>query len=79
MNRNTEIQDIKIESEWNIGDYVEKGKDYSWSDLLDIIYDLQIDYDFLQETFSEFTRDVENNYKRISVAEQIDISDKDFI
>lgn len=79
MNRNTEIQDIKIESEWNIGKLVKKGEDYSWNDLFDILDDLYSDYEYLKEEFEDFKRDVEDNYKPIPVSEQVEISDKNFI
>lgn len=79
MNKNTEIQDIKIESEWNIGELVKKGTDYSWNDLFDILDDLYSDYDYLKEEFEEFKRDVDDNYRPISVSEQVGITDNDFI
>lgn len=79
MNRSTEIQDIKIESEWNIGNLVKKDVSYSWNDLFDIIDNLYSDYEYLKEEFEEFKQDVEDNYKRIPVSEQVGISDNDFI
>lgn len=41
-------------------------------DLVDEKTDLEI-------KFEDFKRDVEDNYKRISIEEQLDITDKDFI
>ena len=79
MNKYTEIQDIKIESDVNIGELVKRGKDYSWNELMDIIDDLVSDYDYLKEEFEEFKRDVEDNYRLIPVSEQVEISDNDFI
>lgn len=79
MNKYTEIQDIKIESDVNIGELVKRGKDYSWDDLFDIIDNLYSDYEYLKEEFEEFKRDVEDNYRLIPVSEQVGITDNDFI
>lgn len=69
MDKETQIQDIEIESSWNIGDVIKKGKDYSWSRLLDIIEDLNYEYEVLKEEYKEFKQDVEDNYKPISANE----------
>lgn len=48
-------------------------------DLLNKIDDLKYELDHLQEEFDDYKREVEDNYKPLSIAEQIDISDRDFI
>lgn len=78
MNRNIEIQDIEIESEWDIGE-IKKGKKYSWSTLIDLYSDLYGDYLSLQEELEHLKQDIEDNYKPISISEQVGIDDKDFI
>lgn len=79
MNKNIEIKDIEIKSEWNIGKIIKRNVCYSWDELMDIIDDLVSDYDYLKEEFEEFKRDVEDNYRPIPVSEQVGISDNDFI
>lgn len=78
MNRNTEIQDIEIEIEWNIGE-IKKGQSYSWSTLIDLYSDLYSDYLSLQEELEHLKQDIEDNYKPIPISEQVGIDDKDFI
>lgn len=78
MKPNEEIQDIKIESQWEIGE-IKSGGDYSWMDLVDLYSDLVIEYENLQEELEDIKRDLEDNYKPISHAEMYDIEDRDFI
>lgn len=78
MNKNTEIQDILIESEWDIGNVIHKDTDYSWSELIDIISDLCDEFDCLQVEFEDFKRDVEENYRPLTQAEQIGYNERDF-
>ena len=55
------------------------GKDIiSVEDLVGTLEDLDSDYDMLEEKFEDFKRDVEDNYKPLSMAEQVGIDDRDF-
>ena len=78
MQPNEEIQYIEIESQWAIGE-TKKGQDYSWSELIDLYSDLYSEYERLQEEFDDFKQNVEDNYKPISMSEQVGVSDKDFV
>lgn len=78
MKPNEEIQYIEIESQWDIGE-IKKGQDYSWSALIDLYSDLYSEYERLQEEFDDFKQNVEDNYKPISMSEQVGVSDKDFV
>ena len=78
MKPNEEIQYIEIESQWDIGE-IKKGQDYSWSELIDLYSDLYSEYERLQEEFDDFKQNVEDNYKPISMSEQVGVSDKDFV
>ena len=51
----------------------------SVSDILDKVEDLSDKLSYVEEEYEDFKRDVEDNYKKIPVAEQLDISDRDFI
>ena len=48
-------------------------------EMLTKIEDLNEELEDTQEKFEDFKRDVEDNYRRLEVAEQLDISDRDFI
>lgn len=48
-------------------------------EMLTKIEDLNEELEDTQEKFEDFKRDVEDNYRRLDVAEQLDISDRDFI
>ena len=51
----------------------------STDNLLSIIEDLMCEVDRLQEELEDMEQDIQDNYKPIPVAEQVGISDKDFI
>ena len=51
----------------------------SIEDLLDKIVELDDRVSDLEDEIRDINQDIEDNYKRISVAEQYDIDDKDFI
>lgn len=56
------------------------GKDcVSVDDILNKLYDLHWELVGEQEKYEDFKRDVEDNYRPISVSEQLDISDRNFI
>lgn len=44
-----------------------------------LIEDLLIAYDSLKEEFEDYKKNVADNYRQIPVAEQVGISDEDFI
>ena len=48
-------------------------------ELFDKLCDVDDELEHLKEEFEDFKRDVEDNYRPITLAEQYDISDKDFI
>lgn len=48
-------------------------------DLIDLIENLVSEYENLEEEYENLQRDLEDNYKPISVADQYEISDRDFI
>lgn len=48
-------------------------------EMLTKIEDLNEELEYTQEKFEDFKIDVEDNYRRLDVAEQLDISDRDFI
>lgn len=73
------IENIPIESEWDINNWIKKGVLYSWNELIDIISDLVDEYKTLEEEYEDFKREVEDNYKPISVAEQVGYNERDFI
>lgn len=78
MKIGTEIQDIAIESNWNIGE-IKRGTDYSWDDLINLYDNLYSDYESLKEELEGLRQDLEDNYRPIPVSEQVGISDRDFI
>ena len=51
----------------------------STDNLLSIIEDLMCEVDRLQEELEDMEQDRQDNYRPIPVAEQVGISDKDFI
>lgn len=51
----------------------------SIEELLDKISDLRDELDEMKEKYEKLKQDVEANYERVSVAEQLGISDSDFI
>lgn len=48
-------------------------------DVLTKVEDLLDELNRVKEEYEDFKRDVEDNYKYIPLAEQLDISDRDFI
>jgi hypothetical protein len=52
---------------------------YSWHEILEIIENMESELHNLQEEYDDFKQNVEDNYKPISYAEQVGISDRDFI
>lgn len=47
--------------------------------LINVIEDLLLEIDRLKEEYEDFKEDVRENYRHIPVAEQVGISDRDFM
>lgn len=56
-----------------------KQETMSWNDLLEAIDEKEYDILELKEEISRLKQDIEDNYRPIPVAEQVGISDRDFI
>lgn len=63
---------------YNLESFKEKDI-YSWEEIISIIEDLECELHTKEEKIEELENDLESNYKKISLAEQYDISDRDFI
>ena len=48
-------------------------------DVIGILEDLVSNYHILKKEFEDYKKYIEDNYKPISIAEQVGISDRDFI
>lgn len=48
-------------------------------DVISILEDLVSNYHILKKEFEDYKKYIEDNYKPISIAEQVGISDRDFI
>lgn len=64
--------------EWLAKKHFKEKDYYSIDELIAIIEDLDGELEQVKEEYEDFKRDVEDNYKRISVAEQVGIDDSDF-
>lgn len=62
---------------YNLDHFKEKDV-YTWEEVLGIIEDMEGELHSLQEEYDDFKQNVEDNYKPISYAEQVGISDRDF-
>ena len=57
-----------------------KSKDlYTWEEITDIILDMEREIYGLRAKMDDILQDVEDNYVRVSVAKQVEVSDRDFI
>lgn len=65
--------DIKWFDAENINGYIDTDS------LIAIIEDLICEVDHLEEKIEDMEQDIQDNYRPIPVAEQVDISDRDFI
>lgn len=70
--------DLRDENKW-IREIFNNKDLVTIEEMLTKIEDLNEELEDTQEKFEDFKRDVEDNYKRIPVEEQLDISDRDFI
>lgn len=48
-------------------------------DVISILEDLVSNYHILKKEFEDYKKYIEDNYKPISIAEQVGINDRDFI
>lgn len=63
---------------YNLESFKEKDI-YSWEEIISIIEDLECELHIKEEKIEELENDLESNYKKVPLAEQYDISDRDFI
>lgn len=63
---------------YNLESFEEKDI-YSWEEIISIIEDLECELHTKEEKIEELENDLESNYKKVSLSEQYDISDRDFI
>ena len=71
---------IDIRTEGNQIQKIFYGKDLvSVEDLLDMICELDDRVSDLEDEINYIKQDIEDNYRQISIEEQVDISDRDFI
>lgn len=61
------------------GDYDRVGDMIPAKNIIAIIEDLMDSYYVLEEKYEDLKQDMESNYKPMSIQEQVDISDRDFI
>lgn len=48
-------------------------------DVIGLLEDLVSNYHILEKEFEDYKQDIEDNYRPVPVAEQVGISDRDFI
>lgn len=53
--------------------------EFEEDDVIRLLEDLVGKYQILKKEFEDYKQDVEDNYRPIPVAEQVDISDRDFM
>lgn len=70
--------DLRFQNEW-IRDEFPNQDFVSIEDLIGKIEDLQSEKKEIELEYEQFKSDVQDNYKYIPLAEQVDISDMDFI
>ena len=64
--------------EYNLKSF--KSKDlWSWEEIIGKIEDLESENDSLKEKIEDIKEDIKSNFKHMTVAEQVDIDDKDFL
>ena len=76
---NKEMEKFKEISDITVTDYEFKGNFVPVVSLLTMIDDLLLELHNKEEQIEDIKQDIQDNYKRISVLEQVGISDKDFI
>lgn len=60
-------------------DHFKKKDVYTWDEIIGIMEDMESELHSLQEEYDDFKQDVKDNYRPMSYAEQVGISDRDFI
>lgn len=70
--------DLRNENKW-IREIFDNKDLVTIEEMLTKIEDLLDELEDVKEEYEDFKRDVEDNYKRLEVAEQLDISDRDFL
>jgi len=70
--------DLRYQNKW-IQEIFEGHDIVSVGQLLEKVEQLNDELNEVKTDFEIFKQDVEDNYKRISIEEQLDITDKDFI
>lgn len=70
--------DLRNENKW-IREIFDNKDLVTIEEMLTKIEDLNEELEYTQEKFEDFKRDVEDNYRRLEVSEQLDISDRDFL
>ena len=57
-----------------------KGKDvYTWEEIISKIEELESELYTKKEVLESLKQDLEDNYTRIAISKQVDISDKEFL
>lgn len=67
-----------VMKEYNLESFKEKDV-YAWDEIISVIEELEADKKILEDKIEEMEQDIESNYRRLSVAEQVGISNEDFI
>lgn len=67
-----------VMKEYNLESFKEKDI-YTWEEIISVIETLESQIYEANETISKLTKDMEDNYKRIEVKDQIDVYDNSFI
>lgn len=70
--------DLRNENKW-IREIFRNKDLVTIEEMLEKIEDLSDELEHTIEEFEDFKRDVEDNYRPVSVTEQLDISDRDFM
>jgi hypothetical protein len=62
-----------------MGDYEKKGNYIPSENIMSIIEDLVWEIEVLKEKYRNIKQDMEDNYKRVSISEQVEINDNYFV
>lgn len=76
---NKEMERFKEISDITVTDYEFKGNFVPVVSLLAMVEDLLLELHNKEEQIEDIKQDIQDNYRRISVSEQVCVSDKDFI
>lgn len=64
--------------EYNL-DYFKSKDLYTWDEIIEIIEEMERDMFMLNDRIDMLESDIKDNYERVSVAKQVEVSDRDFI